>query len=239
MFIYANELIRIMDDNLLSQRWDAEYETGKYAREPPVHFISKILAMLEQFPEIRNGRGLYVGCGNGRNYLPLIRAGLNLYGLDVSQVALKQLSEQEPSFADKLICKDFRSFDADTLFDYLIAIQVFQHGGKKDIIRYFEKVASLLKPQGLFFLRVNSISTQIHFQHKILERNDLGGFTIRYLEGPKRDLPIHFYSRDELLSITQNDFSPVGELNQEIIPREPPKKGNWAQWEAVFQKKHS
>ncbi|HLF54476.1 MAG TPA: methyltransferase domain-containing protein [Candidatus Nanoarchaeia archaeon] len=228
-----------MSDKLLSQRWDAEYETGKYAHEPPVNFVNTILSTLERFPEIKNGRGLYVGCGNGRNYLPLIRTGLNLYGLDASKIALKQLSEQEPSFGNKLFCEDFRSFDADSLFDYLIAIQVFQHGGQKDIEQYFTKAASLLKPQGLFFLRVNSISTQIKFQHNILERNDLGGFTIQYLEGPKRDLPIHFYSRDELLSMTRNDFSLIVEPIQQIIPREPPKKGNWAQWEVVFKKNPS
>ena len=36
-------------------------------------------------------RGLYVGCGNGRNFLPLVDSGLELHGLDVSGESLRQL----------------------------------------------------------------------------------------------------------------------------------------------------
>ena len=35
--------------------------------------------------------GLYVGCGNGRNLLPLLDAGLDLTGLDISRQAIAQL----------------------------------------------------------------------------------------------------------------------------------------------------
>jgi hypothetical protein len=33
-------------------------------------------------------RGLYIGCGNGRNYIPLSEAGLDLTGLDISVTAI-------------------------------------------------------------------------------------------------------------------------------------------------------
>jgi len=64
--------------------WDKEYASGRYHREPPVAFVADILAAAGQ---VGVTSGLYIGCGNGRNYEPLVRGGLDLTGLDVSQVA--------------------------------------------------------------------------------------------------------------------------------------------------------
>lgn len=60
--------------------------------------------------------------------------------------------------------------------------------------------------------------------------------TIRYDEGPKQGLPIHFFSRDELAAVTQQGFQPVTEPREEFIRRAPPKTGHWAQWEMIWQK---
>ena len=160
-----------MNDNLLSERWDAEYKSGKYAQEQQIPFVSEIVETLNQFSV--KGRGLYVGCGNGRNYIPLIEAGLNLEGLDVSPVALKMLSERIKSPL-KLHCTTFQSFQPDALYDYIVAIQVFQHGTEQECKQHFEKALSLLKPNGLLFLRVNSSNTQPFFQHEIIEKNNFG-----------------------------------------------------------------
>jgi hypothetical protein len=54
--------------------WDAEYGAGRYRGEPPVALTEDILAAARAFGLTR---GLYVGCGNGRNYLPLVAAGLD------------------------------------------------------------------------------------------------------------------------------------------------------------------
>ena len=68
------------DARLAALRWDAEYRGGRY------------VAALDDAPSAREGVGLYVGCGNGRNYLPLVDAGLRLIGLDLSPEALRQLA---------------------------------------------------------------------------------------------------------------------------------------------------
>src|ERR1700750_2950699 len=64
--------------------WDAEYRRGRYASEPPIAFVETILTMLRAEPALWGGRGLSVGCGNGRNYLPLVDAGATLDGIDLS-----------------------------------------------------------------------------------------------------------------------------------------------------------
>jgi hypothetical protein len=51
--------------------WDAEYRAGRYRGEPPAAFTGDILAAARASGLTR---GLYIGCSNGRNYLPLAGA---------------------------------------------------------------------------------------------------------------------------------------------------------------------
>ena len=65
--------------------WDAEYASGRYRHEPPVGFTRDIIGAARA-AKLR--RGLYIGCGNGRNLVPLSEAGLDLIGLDISPRAI-------------------------------------------------------------------------------------------------------------------------------------------------------
>jgi len=222
---------------LVSTRWDAEYRDGRYAAEPPLPFVDEIVSTLRAHPTAFAGAGLYVGCGNGRNYLPLVDAGLNLAGLDVSRQALDQLAARRADLAPQLTCADFRDLELDAAFDYLIAIQVFQHGVGADAAAYFVKTRAALKPGGLFFLRVNSAATEIYFRHTIVDRNAFGGLTARYDEGPKDGLCVHFYAREELLELARDRFRLLVEPREVVTRRTPPKTGSWSQWEVVWQKR--
>ena len=219
-----------------SRRWNKEYKSGRYNNEPPVNFVKKITDVLEKNPHHSKGVGLYVGCGNGRNYIPLADLGLNIIGIDISNVAIDELIKKNSTYSDKLSCQDFENFHSEKLFDYIIAIQVFQHGTQKEISKYFEKASSLLKSGGLLFLRVNSVSTDIYFKHITTETNNHGGITIRYVEGPKKDLDIHFYSREEL-DVLCTDFDYITPPYEDMTKRDSPKTGTWSQWELILQKK--
>jgi SAM-dependent methyltransferase len=224
------------DRHLTARRWDDEYRQGRYEAEPPLAFVEVITTCLRAHPDVVNGPGLYVGCGNGRNYLPLLDAGLNLHGLDISPEAIRQLAARRPAHAGQLSCKDFRWFESSQRFQYIIALQVFQHGTTTDVAAYFRRVVELLEPGGLFFLRVNSATTEVYHRHSMIERSDGAGFTVRYLEGPKQGLAVHFYEREELNRLTRGVFRAVVEPREAVIVRSPPKTGSWAQWEAVWQR---
>ena len=111
-----------LDQRLASARWDDLYRNGRYADEPPVPFVNRIHSVLNT-SSARLSTGLYIGCGNGRNYFPLVNSGLRLYGLDISGESLRQLSSREPAIAERLICSDFREYRPQQQFDYVIAIQ--------------------------------------------------------------------------------------------------------------------
>lgn len=222
--------------SLDTERWNAEYRAGRYRDEPSLPFVTDILSTLAAYPDLQRGVGLYIGCGNGRNYIPLVDAGLDLYGLDVADEALRQVAGRRPAQARKLICGSFRDFRSDEPLAYIIALQVLQHGTEDDVTASFAQLRNILAPDGLFFLRVNAISTQIEYAHTLLDRNEWGGFTIRYEDGPKRGLAVHFYSRDEIGHRLGEDFEPLMDLREEIMVRQSPSAGTWSQWEGVWRR---
>ena len=217
----------------IARCWDAEYESGRYEGEPPIPFVDTIINILHG-RGLANGRGLYAGCGNGRNYIPLAAALPGLRGIDVSGTGLQQLLAKSPECAGRVSREDFLAASPDAPLDYIISIQAFQHGDGRTARRYLEHAAAVLRPGGLLFLRVNSAGTDIYRRHQIIEKNSLGGLTIRYDDGPKAVLPIHFFTDRELeYRLHLAGFDVVGDPDEASEERRPPETGAWRQWELV------
>src|SRR6266481_454650 len=108
-----------MSSELVAARWDSEYRAGRYVAERPLPFVDRIITTVRAHPEAITGVGLYVGCGNGRNYLPLVDAGLALHGLDAPREAIDQLTARRPELGPRLACRDFLDLEIDAAFDYL------------------------------------------------------------------------------------------------------------------------
>jgi hypothetical protein len=181
----------------LERAWDREYRRGRYRDQAPVPFVQDIIAAAGSMKQ-GSGLGLYVGCGNGRNYVPLVEAGLDLVGLDVSGEAIAQLRERLPERADRLVHADLRSLPLEPTFRIVIGIQVFQHGDRQEAHEHLARAQELLLPGGLFCLRVNAVGTNIWPEHEVVETFPDRGSTIRYLAGPKAGLLVHFFSLEEL-----------------------------------------
>lgn len=217
------------------EAWDKEYLKGKYQGDEAIPFAEEILDTLS-YEGLLRGAGLYVGCGNGRNYIPLVSQGLQLTGLDISGQALEQLSKRNPLARPHLVQGDFLDFESSDPLDYLISIQVFQHGDIEKTRKYFDKTGSILRSGGLFFLRVNSVNTDVLFNNTPKEGTEEGGITITYTDGPKEGLDVHFYSEKEIRNLTK-DFSIVLPPHEVTMRRESPQKGQWTQWEGIWRKK--
>jgi hypothetical protein len=107
---------------LLAARGDSEYGAGRYVADRPLPFVDEIISTLRAHPVAMSGVGLYVGCGNGRNYLPLLDAGLDLQGIDVSREALDHLIARRATVTPRLACAESRELEIASRFDYLVAI---------------------------------------------------------------------------------------------------------------------
>jgi hypothetical protein len=143
----ADDLADATSERSPAACWDAEYRAGRNSNEPPVAFAQDIAAAARQAGV---ARGLYVGCGNGRNYLPLVEAGLGLTGLDISAAAISQLAARVPGRRDRLICGDLDALPADAGYPLVIGIQVFQHGDRATTHAHIRAAQTRVTPGGLF-----------------------------------------------------------------------------------------
>ncbi len=218
--------------SLVSSNWDRAYRNGKYDKEGPIPFVKDIVNCLEK-EKLTEDRGFYPGCGNGRNLIPLLAANLNIEALDISDIAVKQLKARSRNV--KASVGDFSSLTKIEAYDYLLSIQLFQHVDKHGPQPLFDKTVQLLKSGGLFFLRVNSVHTQITQEHEYRDTVSSGGFTIQYKSGHKDGQYIHFYSAEEIHALTMGAFDVVMPLREECIPRDD--GSYWVRWETILKKR--
>src|ERR671930_1320032 len=147
-----------------ARAWDVEYAAGRYRDDPPLPFVADIVAAAREHDLI--GRdGVYIGCGNGRNYLALVAAGLDLVGLDISERALAQLAGRTPDRRGRLIHGDLTALPDGAAYPLVIGIQVFQHGDRAAAHAHVRAAQRRLAPGGLLCVRVNAVGTDIEYDH--------------------------------------------------------------------------
>lgn len=214
--------------------WDREYATGRYQDEPPIAFVHDILTAARA---AQARTGIYIGCGNGRNYLPLLQGGLDLVGLDISQTAIQQLRERLPSHPDKLLHGDLSVLPTGITYQIVIGIQVFQHGNRATAHDHVRAARERVAPGGIMAVRVNAIRTDVQRAHEIVERDGPeDGFTVRYQAGPKAGLDVRFFARQELLDLFDDGFEMLVPVRSQSTVRQPPGKGQWTQWEGIWRR---
>jgi hypothetical protein len=218
----------------VASSWDAEYSAGRYRDEAPVDFGHDILATAHRY---KLSDGLYIGCGNGRNLLPLADAGLDLIGLDVSAEAIAQLRRRRPALAAQLVVGDLSALPAQARYDVVIGIQVFQHGIRREAHRHLGAAAYRVSPGGLLCIRVNATETEVVQPHERLEDDEDGSFTVRYTSGPKAGLDVHFFTGTELGAIVGSGFDAVLAPRLHATTRSAPESGKWSQWEAIWRRR--
>jgi hypothetical protein len=220
--------------NPVAASWDREYAEGRYSSEPPLAFTEDILAAARA---LGLNHGIYIGCGNGRNYLPLVAGGLDLLGIDISSVAIQQLRQRCPERADRLICGQLESLPAGEVYGLVLGIQVFQHGDRSSAHRLIRAAQARVAIGGLMAVRVNAVRTDVTLEHSLIEASADGGFTVQYQQGPKQGLAIHFYADQELEALFQGDFEPILGPRLVATQRTPPDTGQWSQWEGIWHRR--
>lgn len=222
-----------MADDIAVRAWDAEYASGRYSGEPPEGFTEDIVAAAK---DAGTDRGLYIGCGNGRNYIPLTEAGLDLTGLDISATAISQLADRLPGRRDRLVTGDLSALPPGQRFPLVVAIQVMQHGTRAQAHALLDQALAVVAPCGLFAIRVNAVGTDVHHGHEVTERDADGSFSVRYAEGPKDGMLVHFWAARELdAAVTAAGFAPVMALRPQATWRAQRIQGLWLQWEGIYR----
>jgi len=207
--------------------WDDAYAAGMYADAAPDAFTRDILAAAPP-----GTTGVEIGCGNGRNLIPLVRGGLDLIGVDPSRVALSRLALRAPDVRTLLGTQDDLPPGR---HDLVVGIQVHQHGDRDGARAMLRGSLARVAPGGLFALRTASADTVAVEAHDVLDVDPDGGRTFRYREGFKAGLTVHYYGRAELDALLAG-FEPVLPLRARHTPREDPPAGTWAHWETIVRR---
>lgn len=219
-------------NEIIGRAWDQAYSADKYIFDKPIKFTQDIIDFTKEYMPA-SSKGLYAGCGNGRNFIPLVEAGLKLDGIDLSGEGIDQIRHNLPSgFNGKLMVGDFHELSGQ--WDYLLALQVLHFGDKATTQKHFAQASSLIRPGGYLFFRVPSAGTAIDKPHEIIEGEVSTSRTVRY-----NDHEIYHYFEDqelqELAEIT--GFTEVTPLRDDVAASKSPKiRGTFRHFEAIWQK---
>lgn len=150
------------DDRYL-EPYNSKY--GQYKFEKQFSFISKYLKQTD--------RVLDIAGGSGRFALPLFSRCQELTVIDISSDALQLILDQNPSI--QVISGDFLTAKIQSSYSLIICIEALGHF--QDYDKFFEKVSTLLKPNGLFlFTTVNPRSWRSYLRRfnkrRSIELND-------------------------------------------------------------------
>ncbi|MFY9484799.1 MAG: class I SAM-dependent methyltransferase [Patescibacteria group bacterium] len=227
-------------DERHGQGWLTDRKTGQ-EKPPEAHFLD----FLERYGSQIGPRVLDAACGPARHTTVLAQRGLNVTGVDISPVSIEQAKQRlqakglDPNIVEvgDLYHLEF----ADREFDTVVNIQTLGHMSWQKAKEAFGEMSRVLKPEGLFFLRVRSNSrplregedTEIPDDNSDLPEDERG---ISYARsyGAER-APNHSYSLPELQWLaSQNGLQIVGEPLDEQRFRD----GAWTkgQWNVVFRK---
>lgn len=125
------------------------------AREEPSLFAR---AMLQHYME--SGKNLIeLGCGNGRDSLYFAKNGINVTGIDASQIAIEELCERTSLDNCVFICDDFVSVESiyQIQYDYCYSRFTLHAINEQQENQIIQKVYDMLKENGYFFIEARSV----------------------------------------------------------------------------------
>jgi len=102
---------------------------------------------------------LDIGCGSGRNLIPLEKMNCDLYGIDLSPQALQTCQMQLSSFKnDQFYCGNLMDHPFQkNYFDLVICNALFHFtDDQTSFMQWANKAWEALKPGGLFFARLST-----------------------------------------------------------------------------------
>lgn len=113
--------------------------------------------VIQFFTENSVNRILDLGCGVGRNMIPLLRKGFTVCGIDSSENGIAFLASelQKNKLKADLQVGRFQNLPyVNNYFDAVLSVQTLNHGYEADIKKGVREIERVLKPHGCLFLTI-------------------------------------------------------------------------------------
>lgn len=147
----------------------ADNAGGNRAESAPSLFACN---MLQKYME--SGKDLVeLGCGNGRDSLYFAKSGLNVTGIDASEVAISELQKKNSLDNCIFICDDFVSVESiyQIQYDYCYSRFTLHAINAHQETQILKKAYSMLKENGYFFIEARSVNDKKFGVGQAVERN--------------------------------------------------------------------
>lgn len=183
----------------MQKKWEKVYKEYKHYG-----------ASLEYLPDIvkifrrhKIKRALDVGCGGGKHSFYLAKNSFEVYGIDLSEEAIKTARSEfkKQGYRGQFkVCSFAKKFPyKNNFFEAVISIRALNHGAEKEIDNCISEMERVLKPGGLIFVTVqkvnasrfkktiNSLPVKMVSQHSYLP-----------LAGPEKGIAHYIFNKDSL-----------------------------------------
>ncbi|MDI6778511.1 MAG: class I SAM-dependent methyltransferase [Patescibacteria group bacterium] len=221
-----------LQERAAKARWDARYENDPPDQDEPRACVPEFFEKHKK--ELKGGKIFDLGCGSGRNLLYAAKLGFEMYGLDISQVALSQLKnklKEENLSADVRKGSVYNLPYKDTVFNCVMSINSLQHNDWKGAEKSFAEAGRILKDGGLFLLSVRSASRDLPE-----DRTDVPdkGVTFVLSRGFNAGIMLHHYTREEIEELASKNSLKILDIREDTEYKEGERQVNWI---VTFRKK--
>lgn len=130
------------------QRYQQVHREGlQWASDVPTPVVRQTI---ERYELTLQAEILEIGCGEGRDALPLLRQGWNLLATDVSPESIRYCREKLPDFAASFAVLDCLKDQKDRRFDFIYAVAVLHMlVPDEDRAVFYRFIREHLKPDGI------------------------------------------------------------------------------------------
>ena len=159
-------------------RYRQVHDAGlQWFADNPTEIVGETIA---RFGINRNHRLLEIGCGEGRDAIPLLREGYNLLATDISESVIRYNQEKWPQYAASFAVLDCISGEMPETFDFIFAVAVV-HMLVEDTHRdgFYRFIREHLKADGVALIctmgdggteRQSDVRTAFQLQERIHEQ---------------------------------------------------------------------
>jgi 2-polyprenyl-3-methyl-5-hydroxy-6-metoxy-1,4-benzoquinol methylase len=150
---YKPAKIREYTETYFLDEFKAQYKLTYYEDEENLRTLArKRLAILDRFTNPNRCNLLEIGCASGFFLSEAQKKGFNVKGVEISV--------NETNYANRMgldvECVSFPEFQTGTKFDVICAFFVIEHFPDQQVV--WDKVFSLLNPEGIVFVAVPSLN---------------------------------------------------------------------------------
>ncbi|MGB5693448.1 MAG: methyltransferase domain-containing protein [Flavobacteriaceae bacterium] len=147
--------------------YDKYYQTENLFGEP----YPELIKFLAEYP--KKGKVLDLGCGQGRDAIPLARLGYAVTGIDNSKVGIYQMNQTGKDENLNLVgrVEDIYAFDKFDEFDIILLDSMF-HFAKKDRekeVELIKKIISKIKKGSLVVVCIQDTGKKVQILNQVID----------------------------------------------------------------------